>query len=252
MSEFTDITQQVDDLIESERAKPPRHPAKFSDDILTKAVTLLDEAVPRDVGQRPTLYDPFAGTGKGVDFMNANGYDAWGTELEVEWASMSADVYCGGALPYMRRLLTCIEAGSNAKKWDLVFTSPCYANRMADHHEAKDDSKRNTYRHQLGRPLTEGSAAGMQWGKEYRAFHTQAWSLVYQVLRPGGYFLLNVKDHIRNGEQQPVSLWHRDMVQAIGFEPHGAYRVRTPGNRQGQNGEARVDFEWLFLFRKPV
>lgn len=226
---------------------PVRHPAKFTDVILDAANDMLNASVcPRNRLIPPTMYDPFAGTGKGLEYFQATGeFDCFGTELEQEWADQSPLVVCRDSLEYME----CF-ASFRGPKYDVVFTSPAYGNRMADHHEAKDTSKRNTYRHALGRPLTEGTSAGMQWGDEYRAFHAEAWGLVFQVLKPGGWFLLNVKDHIRKGAVQLVSEWHREACWLLGFEQHRHLLVGTPGNRQGANGEKRVEHEHLLLFRK--
>lgn len=38
------------------------------------------------------------------------------------------------------------------RAFDGIVTSPCYGNRMADHHDARDDSKRNTYTHSARHP----------------------------------------------------------------------------------------------------
>ncbi|MGZ4518818.1 MAG: DNA methyltransferase [Mycobacteriaceae bacterium] len=248
--------------------KPTRHPAKFTDAILDEAYRLLAMHF-RIKYDHPSLYDPFAGTGKGVDFMSEHGFDAWGTELEAEWADQSERVQARDSIAYMAAWHCTGRAPV-----DLVFTSPVYGNRMADHHVARDAckacdggtrpgmaapcrkcggsglSRRNTYTHALGRPLTEGSAAGMQWGDEYRRFHTEAWALVYKVLKPGGYFLLNVKDHIRKGEQQQVCSWHISACRSLGFLLQDIVHVPVKGNRQGQNGSARVDEELLILYRK--
>lgn len=58
--------------------------------------------------------------------------------------------------------------------FDVVATSPTYGNRMADHHEARDDSDRGTYRHRLSRPLHPSNSGAMQWGEEYRSIHEKA------------------------------------------------------------------------------
>ncbi len=217
-----------------------RHPAVFPVGLLTAAARLLDDEGVTSTGK---MLDPFAGTGKGLKFMNTTrGNQVYGIELEPEWASRSDRVTVGSA--------TCLPFGDNT--FDVVFTSPCYGNRMADHHEARDSSRRNTYRHALGRPLGDGSAAGLQWGNQYRTLHLLAWEECYRVCVPGAAFLLNCKDHIRAGKIQGVTPWHINALSMVGFEFRFAERVRTAGNRQGANGALRVDGETLAFFRKPV
>lgn len=48
----------------------------------------------------------------------------------------------------------------------------------------------------------------MQWGRNYCEFHDRAWAEAVRVLKPGGLFMLNIKDHIRGGRRQRVTLWH--------------------------------------------
>ena len=241
------MTHTLDDIIHN-----VKHPARFTDSILEAAFNMLDF---RFQGDTPTLYDPFAGTGKGVEYFAERGWDVWGTELEPEWAAQSANVDCCDSLQWMAQRALLMRSplfGRPMPGFDVVFTSPCYGNRLADHHEAKDASKRITYRHQLGRPLTEGSAAGMQWGDTYKRFHAQAWSLVYDVLKPGGYFLLNVSDHIRKGQRQEVVEWHVTTCLAVGFQLVEHAKVTTPRQRYGANGAMRVESESLVLLRKPL
>lgn len=127
----------------------------------------------------------------------------------------------------------------------------CYGNRMADHHNAKDGSRRNTYRHCLGEPLHPNNSGQLQWGEAYRTFHLQAWAECYRVLRHGGRFVLNVKDHIRKGQRIEVSAWHIDALDATGFEFVEYHEVETPGQRHGANGNLRVSYEYVFVFEKP-
>lgn len=119
---------------------------------------------------------------------------------------------------------------------------------MADHHEAKDASRRNTYRHALGRPLSPNNSGGLQWGDKYRAFHARAWAEVYRVLRPSGRFVLNIKDHIRDGKAQEVPLWHYVALMEIGFRREQSIFVRCPGNLFGENRDLRIGGEHIMVF----
>jgi DNA modification methylase len=121
---------------------------------------------------------------------------------------------------------------------------------MADHHEAKDSSKRITYRHILGRALTTGSAAGMPWGNRYRDFHSEVWAECARVLKPGGDFILHISDHIRKGEVQHVSAWHRDVLVKEGLAFVEGLEMASRRMRFGANRELRVVSEYVYHFRK--
>lgn len=206
-----------------------RHPAKWSNQLEPTIRAWL-------AGVDGPILDPMAGTGK---FGFATHYN----ELEPEWAAQcpgQVTVADARQLPYADNTFAA------------VVTSPTYGNRMADHHEAKDDSRRNTYRHALGRPLTEGNSGAMQWGMTYREVHEDAWAEVYRVLEPGGTFVLNVKDHYRKGRLQGVPLWHLETARYAGFSCQVMRPIPCPGNRQGQNGALRVDHEMLYRFIKPT
>lgn len=212
-----------------------RHPAKFTDTILDEVEDLWAR-----FDCRGPILDPFAGTGKIHGLGERLGVETFGVEIEPEWARAHRRTIVGDALalPFPDGL------------FGAVVTSPTYGNRMADHHEARDSSRRNTYRHALGRPLTDGSSAGLQWGDEYRRFHERAWAEVARVLDVGGSFFLNVKDHVRRGEIVEVSEWHRETVEALGFVLVTRSLVAVSGNRQGENGHVRVPYENVFVFEK--
>lgn len=220
-----------------------RHPAKFTDSILDAARDMLAVRFAR-FGRAATIVDPFAGVGKGVNAMRSWGYVAVGSELEREWAEQCPHVACGDFFA--------LAAEMPGASFDGAFTSCTYGNRMADHHEARDDSRRNTYRHALGRPLSPNNSGAMQWGDDYRDFHQRAWRELFRLVRPGGWFLLNVSDHIRKGEQVAVTDWHINTCVAIGWRLDEARKVATPRQRMGANGALRVDGEWLLAFQRPA
>jgi tRNA G10 N-methylase Trm11 len=210
------------------------HPAKFSESILDELGRILTRH--RVTG---TILDPFAGTGK-VFALARPGLKIVAIELEPEWASAHPYTQVGDA----RDLPGCgIEPGSLAA----IVTSPCFGNRMADHHEARENSVRATYRHKLGRMPTEGSAAVLQWGREYRAWHRDVYRGFYEALRPGGLAVINVSDFIRGGVVMPVSAWHRDVWLGLGCELLETVDVETPRMRHGRNHAARVPFEQIHV-----
>lgn len=202
------------------------HPTRFSPAVLA----VVRELIP-DRGQR--MLDPFAGTGRALDLYRRS----IGVEIEHEWAAMHEHCIVGDAtaLPFADGV------------FDLVVTSPCYGNRFADHHNAKDGSIRHSYRHDLGRPLHSNNAGRMQWGDEYRWTHVEAWLEVRRVLDRFGWFVLNVSDHVRRKERVRVSAWHVETIRSLGFVLADVRQVQTKRLRYGDNRD-RADCEFVFVF----
>lgn len=211
-----------------------RHPARFTEALLP----VLRDALRSTVGSGATVLDPFAGTGR-IHELHPE-FATFGVELEPEWARLHPRTIVGNALhlPWPDAL------------FDAICTSPTYGNRMADHHEAKDDSKRMTYRHSLGRKLSDDNSGQLQWGPAYREFHEAAWAEAYRVLKPGGAFIVNISNHVRAGKVIDVTGWHVECLQTM-CVLRGHVRVPTPRMRFGANGQARVDSESVLVFQKP-
>lgn len=217
-----------------------QHPAKFSTDVLQAIrVWLINHPVPDGKYQ---LLDPFAGIGR-VHELASSEIETTGIEIEPEWAEQHPNNIVGDSrnIPF------------NDGYFDLVVTSPAYANRMADHYEAKDNSKRITYRHMLGRALTEGNSGMLQWGQKYKDLHVQVWREVWRVLKEDGVFFLNISDHIRKGAIVHVSVWHLMTCMDMGFTLIDQLSIETKRMRFGQNHDVRVEHEMIYVFRKtPV
>jgi hypothetical protein len=244
------------------------HPAEYSEEVLDEFVKL----VPRNV----TVLDPMAGTGWKLATA-LEGRKIVGIELEPEWADAHPCVQQGNALH--------LPFKNGRFRW--VVTSPVYGNRMSDHHDAKETCKkckgtgrwsetgdretdccqacagegkrkykRITYKHYLGRDLSPDNAGQLQWGDAYREFHEKVWREVYRVTRRGdrpataGNFLLNIKDHVRGKEMQPVTDWHVRTLTEIGFTEIDRIPVFTDGMGFGQNRDARAEHEWVIHFAK--
>ena len=211
-----------------------RHPARYTDALLPIFAQII-----------PTYsrgLDPFGGTGKIFEIERyVEGVEIECVEIEPEWAAYDNRITVGDALA--------LPWGDGYFDW--ICTSPTYGNRMADHHEARDCSKRNTYRHALNRPLHPANAGQLQYGAEYQKLHRSAWAEAWRVLRPGGLFILNIKDHIRRGERVNVTQFHEEALRSVGFTWLGSEQVKCPGNRFGQNGGARIEYETVAWFQKP-
>ena len=78
--------------------------------------------------------------------------------------------------------------------FDAIVTSPTYGNRYADHFTPKEGTEWTwrSYTLDLGRKLHPNNSGQLQWGPEYRTFHTRAWAQAVRVLCPGGRFVLNI------------------------------------------------------------
>lgn len=244
----------------------PPHPAKWTPTILSEIEQIVMDESDR-LGRSVRLLDPFAGPGFG-DLAAVVENDASviaGVEIEPEWAAADPRVIVGDA--------TDLPADWT-DAFDLVVTSPCYGNRMADHHEARDDSSRITYRHKLGRMPSANAASILQWGPRYREFHGRAWDEVRRVLRPGrhgtpgkdgrervlgGLAVINVSNHLRTRvrggvrlqEEQAVVEWHVNDFLLAGCTIEQVIKVLTPRMGFGANGDARVDGERILVLRMP-
>lgn len=226
------------------------HPAKFTEVILD----VIGDLVLQEAARRPVrVLDPFAGTGKIHELHHPPNVKTFGVELEPEWARQHVRTVVGNAL-YLSHLPICTEP------FEVIATSPTYGNRMADHHEAKDKSKRMTYRHQLGRMPHRDSSTTLGWGPKYWDFHARAWDEVNRVIAPDGLFILNVKNFYRTKrvkgvkvvEEVDVCKWHLDFLTDMGYHCEASVVVPVRGMRMGANHTKRVNHEMVYALRKDA
>lgn len=206
----------------------PRHPAKFPEPILAK----LDQLVP--AGE---ILDPFAGVGR-IHQLERADRRTWAIEIEA-----------GFIVPHPRTIRgNALRLPFAAHTFDAIVTSPTYGNRMADRYDGRDGTTRATYRIALGETLHRDNSGAMQWGDEYRAFHLAAYFEAARVLRPGGLFVVNVKDHVRGGRRQHVVDWHaRTLERWLLAELVARVDVAAAGLRYGANHDARLDHETILV-----
>ena len=226
--------KQVEAVVAKRQPPKKDHPATFSDAILTTIAGHLP-----DTG---VVLDPFAGTGR-VHELATDTRQTIGIEIEQEWADKHPDTIQGDALD--------LGAHVTEGSVDAIATSPTYGNRMADHHNATDDSVRLTYTHTIGHELAANNSGAMQWGDEYRAFHLAAWRQAVGTLKPGGTFTLNIRNHVRGDVVQPVAEWHiQTLMVELGLDLVVIDVVPTRGLMAGANNNTRVTHEYVVTFRK--
>jgi tRNA G10 N-methylase Trm11 len=187
------------------------------------------------------VLDPFAGIGTTAKLLPD--YDVVGVEIEEEWAKQCPKTVCGDSLLVIPTL----------GKFDAVLTSPAYGNRMADDFEASDTSKRITYRHKLGRKLSEGTTANLHFGRKngkYEELHSKIWKVCVDALTDDGVFILNCKDFLVAGQLMKVTDWHIDTLTSYGMKVEHRVKVPSKGMRFGANSEKRIDYECVVCLKK--
>lgn len=253
------------------------HPAKYSVPVLTQIQQVLDMEDRR--AMRPLrVMDSFAGTGLVHSLATAHGLHTWGVELEPEWAACEERTIVGNALALP------FPAGC----MDGWLSSVCYGNRMADSHQAQDGcktcdgrgwvleldrvcptckgykmSRRNTYTHRLQaatgdptRKLHTDNAGTLRWGKGYRQFHERAYREALRCIRPGGFVIVNISNHLETSRgvtvEHRVSEWTMNAWLMLGLHLIGSWPIETRRNGQGANRDTRCEFEHVMAFRVPT
>ena len=224
-----------------------RHPAKFSEPIMASLDRLVRAEVSR-LGRPIRVLDPFAGTGRVHRLARAGAVTTVGVEIEPEWAGLHPHTVCADCIAWM--LARARRGGSG--RFDLIVTSPCYGNRFSDCHEAKDGSRRRSYRHDLDRMPTDGSAGVLPWGPRYWSFHAEAYRAMHAILVPGGRALVNVSDFYRNETLVHAVEWHQGAMYGAGFVQAGRPRwIATSRMTEGANRQ-RAEAEAILVMERAA
>lgn len=236
------------------------HPATYSKPILQLFEAIIFERLDHTpFRQSVKVLDPFAGTGK-IHTLAREDVETTGVEIQEQY--VHPELF--GIEDWKPNPNTVLgDATAMAQSWtgyfDMVMTSPTYGNRFSDRHHAKDASKRRSYTHDLrrmtGNPTLELHPTNTgRYGfhtRQYKDLHRKAWQEVWRVLKPGGWFVLNVSDIIKNNEVVEVAQWHHDVATEIGFDTRKVLPVETRRLRYGRNASARAAYEMIYVLEKP-
>lgn len=224
-------------------AELPDHPAKFSQVLIPH---LYDRIKDEDL-----VVDVFAGT---CQLIRVLGLGFRGhlfmVEIQPKWMPRllhpQVTLYPGNALylPFQDNSIKCF------------CSSPCYGNRFHDHHKAKDPWLRESYYHCHFRCTGEGldpDNAGILNFKhpKYKTFHLAHLIEIFRCLAPGGKYVLNMSNHMRDRVEILVVEWWIEAAKSVGFLIEEDFKVRTKRMRKGQNHKARVEHEHILTLRKP-
>lgn len=190
------------------------------------------------------VHDPFAGTGERLgELCDSLGLTFTGTDLE-DWPDRDPRVTLGDAL----------DPRTYPQGARLIVTSPTYGNGMNDHHEARDPSRRHTYRAALGRPLHENNT-GRYGIRRGRRSMTRYWTMHAEAIthwhRLGWPAVVNVKAFIKDFEVYDLPERWAHTLAEHGYRVTARLEVPCPGIRHGANHAARIDHEVILVAEVP-
>lgn len=223
----------------------PPHPAKYSAALYPLFREILDGYT--------VVLDPMCGLNQLAVELPRPKWAVTGVEIEPTWAAASPFTICRDA--------TKLSQLFPPNTFDACVVSPAYGNRMADHHKAKDASKRITYTHTLRTflddpdyELAENSTCNLPLHTQgYYGLHAAAWAGSVDALRSGGLFVLNTKNFYIGDDIQHVADLHLGiLVGELGLDFEVHHEVPTPGMKFGANRDKRVENEDVYVLRKPV
>lgn len=241
-----------------------KHPARYSPEVLDT----FRQIIPR----LSRVHDPFAGTGERLGHVaDDRSWFFTGSELVPEFIVdhrvSEGDATDPESYPWPIACGSCGETTDVAAGCSrhvlrpyTIVTSPVYPNGMADHFisTAADASSRMTYRHAAaalsGNPRYELSETNMgRWG--YRSTdrldaraRMMYWHLARRSVRhwsDAERALVNVSDFLAGDRRVPVVDQWVELLQAHGWSVDLVHEVRTRRNRNGANGDRRVETEQI-------
>lgn len=148
-----------------------------------------------------------------------------------------------------------------------IVTSPTYGNLMG----LRSPSKKDSYTAFAGGRLQEGNTGGEVWGPNYEKLHREVYDEAFRVVKPGGYFILNMKDKpvtaadqknnwipkrgstvkVENGVMKATD-WHIKALEEVGFEFINRMKIQEPKQSiDTQRFAKTVGYEEVVVMGKP-
>jgi hypothetical protein len=217
------------------------HPARFHPDILTLIAALVPAGA--------HVHDPYAGTGERLGAVaDEHGWTFTGTEIEPSFI-VDARVAVGDAT----------DPSTYPSDPHVIVTSPVYPNGIADHFEAKDGSRRFTYRRSVAlnegadRPLHENNMGryGYRGTGPKSTKRIAYWDLATRTVAcwTAGLALVNVKNFVDTSVVEDLVGQWEDLLEVHGYTVV-IHTVKVPGIRYGTNRWLRVEGEAILEARR--
>ena len=226
-----------------DRNRPPskHHPAPYSEGLFPIFADLISSAALER--SQVKLLDPMCGEGSILDISD----HLPGVAFQVH----ASDLY---RWTYAREGVHTADATDLAHPdsiFDVICTSPPYANRMADS-ASGDGDNRVIYADRRESEQLPNDVAAMQWGQQYRLTMSAIWAECVRVAKPGALVIMNCKDHIRLGRIQPVTEFNFLALVRLGCIPTALRFLLTSGVQGVANASARTGFETVVAFTTPT
>ncbi len=238
-SELSEALEKSRD--DRKRARSKHHPAPYSEGLFPIFADLISSvAVERS---QVKLLDPMCGEGSILDISK----HLPGVAFQVH----ASDLY---RWTYAREGVHTADATDLAYPdsiFDVICTSPPYANRMADS-ASGDGDNRVIYADRRESEQIPNDVAAMQWGQQYRLTMSAIWAECVRVAKPGALIIMNCKDHIRLGRIQPVTEFNFLALVRLGCIPTALRFLLTSGVQGVANASLRTGFETVVAFTTPT
>ena len=260
--------------------KVGQHEAQWSPQLLTRITELITGYVAPTVDHRPVGLDPMGGKGRAF-WLDGLDMEVHCGEIERLYAGADRRIVVADA-----RKLTYRDLGLDGPV-NVVFTSVTFGNRDNESYDADMDKREANaraadrkvstpgwnYGFGVGGEVVEGSTGADEFhDPAYRQLHVEIWQQQTsdEVLEPGGFVILNAKDHLstmaKGAPDDPyrywtdehggrcryrVTDWHIDVLVGLGLRVVGRWKIATKGHR-GRANVHRVPYEEMVLLQKPA